>query len=174
MKLLEARQVDVVPELDMETYSFLCQSPMLSTAEVLDAAAFWERWVPLLRAWRFGRDKGYVAVYLEEDVEKEVDALWAESQSRAFRIEAVAQTMIMGGLRHFLPRLDRTKCAPVPVPTKILKRTVEKAGLVLHDTGTVDRKYSTLTYYPHKDGCTRCYLKETCPKRFNWSNAGLK
>jgi hypothetical protein len=173
LKSLEIRWVDISPEMDMETYSFLSQTPVFKTTEILEAATYWEKWLPRLKALRLGRDKGFVAVFLEDEVEREVDEFWRESQARAFRLEAVAQTMIMCGLRVFLPKLDRSKCAPVPVPGKNLKRAVEKAGLVLHDTGTLNRKYSTLTYYPHKDGCTRCYLKETCPKRFDWSKAGL-
>jgi len=71
----------------------------------------------------------------------------------------------MGTLRLFIPDLSKSKCAPLPLADKILKRSLAKIGIELTNAGTFGYKYATLTYYPQQAGCEKCLLKATCPKK---------
>jgi hypothetical protein len=110
---------------------------------------------------------------MEEVVEDAVDAIWKKSPSEGFKHEAIAQTMIMGTLKALMPELGEKECAPVPEPTKPLRRTLEKIGLDMQESGALNRKYSTITPYPHRYGCERCHLKDSCIKNMNLDLGGI-
>lgn len=164
MKFLQAKQHDVHPLFDLETYMFLAQTQTLTPVQLMHMSALWERWYPLLRAYTFGEKKGYLLVFLEHEVEAEMETLWKESEEEAFFQEALAQSMIMGTLRLFIPDLSKSKCAPLPLPDKVLKRSLRKIGIEFTNDGTFGYKYATLTYYPQQAGCEKCLLKASCPK----------
>ncbi len=165
MKFLQATPREVHPSFDLETYMFLAQSPTISPVHLMNMSAQWERWYPFLHAYTFGENKGYLLVYLDHEVEVELDALWKKSEEEAFLHEALAQSMIMGTLRLFIPELSATQCAPLPEPNKILKKSLEKIGITLTNRGTFGFKYASLTPYPQKTGCDKCFLRTTCPKK---------
>ncbi|NCD24920.1 MAG: hypothetical protein EOL86_04905 [Deltaproteobacteria bacterium] len=173
MKTLPIIPLDVEPDFDFATFLFLAQIDQLGPREMLLVLDIWEKWRPLLKIHQLGERKGHVLVYLEEPVEKEIDAIWKTSPSEGFKHEAIAQTMIMGTLKSLMPELGEKECAPVPEPTKPLRRTVEKLGLTMHESGALSRKYATITPYPHRYGCERCHLKDTCIKNMNLDLSGL-
>lgn len=165
MKFLPAKTHEVHPRFDLQSYMFLAQTQALSPQRILAMTAMWERWYPLLNAYTFGDKKGYLLVYLDHAVELEMEERWKESQEQAFLDEALAQSMIMGTLRMFLPDLSTTKCAPLPEPNKVLKRSLAKINITLTNQGTFGYKYATLTHYPWRAGCDKCFLRSTCPKK---------
>lgn len=165
MKLLPAKAHQVHPRFDLQSYMFLAQTQALSPQRILELTALWERWHPMLRAYTLGEKKGYLLVFLDHGVELEMEEEWKKSQEQAFFKEALAQSMIMGTLRLFIPHLSTTKCAPLPRPNKILKRSLAKIGITLTNEGTLGYKYATLTHYPWRAGCDKCFLQATCPKK---------
>ena len=167
MKILSISELDIQPEFDFSTFLFLAQVDEIGTQEMLSVLGTWEKWRPNLKVYQLGERKGHVLVYLEKKVEDEVDEIWKVSPSEGFKHEAIAQTMIMGTLKALMPELGEKECAPVPEPTKPLRRTLEKLGLDLQESGAMNRKYATLTPYPHRYGCERCHLKDSCIKNMN-------
>ena len=172
MKLLKAKQLEVHPPLDLETYMFLAQVKAMEGRDTVELISFWSKWASCLKVYRLGDKKGYVLAYLEHEVSEEVDAIWDTSPARGFKLEALAQTMIVGVMRSLLPELSSTRCAPVPKPNKILKRSLGKIGLEFSPAGALNYKYSTITFYPYRGGCYLCYLKESCPNRIGVRDKG--
>ncbi|WP_051617395.1 hypothetical protein [Desulfonatronovibrio hydrogenovorans] len=164
MKILEAREMDVHIPFDMETFMGLAQVKGIEGRETVELVEFWSRWRPHLKVYTFGRKRGYLAAFMDRQVEDEIDRLWEESPSKGFKLQALVQTMIIGALRELIPQIGTSQCAPVPRPGKVLKKSLAKVGLELFDEGSLNYKYSTLTYYPFKDGCDTCYLLSSCPK----------
>ena len=173
MKILSVSELDIQPEFDFSTFLFLAQVDEIGPQEMLSVLGTWEKWLPSLKVYQLGERKGHVLVYLEKSVEDEVDGIWAQSPSEGFKHEAIAQTMIMGTLKALMPELGEKECAPVPEPTKPLRRTLEKIGIDLQESGAMNRKYATLTPYPHRYGCERCHLKDSCIKNMNLDLGGI-
>ena len=173
MKVLPFAELDIQPEFDFSTFLFLAQVEEVGPQEMISVLNTWEKWLPSLKVYRLGERKGHVLIYLEKDVEDQVDAIWKDSPSEGFKHEAIAQTMIMGTLKALMPELGEKECAPVPEPTKPLRRTLEKIGLDLQESGAMNRKYATLTPYPHRYGCERCHLKDSCIKNMNLDLGGI-
>jgi len=173
MKILSITQLPVQPEFDFPTFLFLSQIDELGPRDMIAVLDVWEKWLPLLKVYKLGDRKEHVVVFLESEIEDQVDAIWKQSPSEGFKHEAIAQTMIMGTLKALMPELGEKQCAPVPEPTKPLCRTLEKIGLNLQDSGALDRKYATITPYPHRYGCERCHLKDSCIKNMNLDLGGI-
>jgi hypothetical protein len=164
LKILQAKELDVYSPFDLETFMGLAQVKGLEGRETVELLEFWSKWRPNLKIYSFGRKKGYLAVYMEREVEDEIDAIWEKSPSKGFRLQALVQTMIIGVLRELMPEIAHNQCAPVPKPGKVLKKSLSKVGLELFDEGSLNYKYSTLTHYPFKHGCDSCFLMDSCPK----------
>lgn len=173
MKTLPVATLDIQPDFDFSTFLFLAQLDEVGPREMLDVLAVWESWLPHLKIFKLGDRKGFVLIYLEETIEDQVDAIWKQSPSEGFKHEAIAQTMIMGTLKSLMPELGEKECAPVPEPTKPIRRTLEKIGLDMQESGALNRKYATITPYPHRYGCDRCYLKDSCIKHMNLDLSGI-
>ncbi len=169
MALLEAEKLQIHPPMDLEMYMLLAQVNGMEGRETVELIPQWERMSSGLNVYRLGRKKGYLAIYLDEKVERELEEIWEESPEVGFRRQALAQTMIMGALRQVLPELGTHLCAPVPRPEKILKKSLSRIGLEYSNAGALNYKYSTLTFCPYRGGCELCYLQESCPK-YNASN----
>lgn len=167
MKTLSVTALPVQPEFDFATFLFLAQIDEIGPQEMLGVLGVWEKWLPHLKVYKLGDRKEHVVVFLEENVEREVDTIWEASPSEGFKHEAIAQTMIMGTLKALMPELGEKECAPVPEPTKPIRRTLETIGVSLQESGSLSRKYSTITPYPHRYGCERCFLKDSCIKNMN-------
>lgn len=164
MKLLPFKELDVHPPFDIETFMGLAQIKGLEGRETVELLDFWGKWHPCLKTYFLGRKRGYLAIHFQMQVEQEIDSIWDVSPSRGFKLQALAQTMIIGVLKELMPEVGQNQCAPVPKPGKVLKKSLARAGLELFDEGALNYKYSTLTYYPFRDGCDSCYLISSCPK----------
>lgn len=173
MKTLSITPLVIQPDFDFSTFLFLAQIDEIGPREMLAVLEIWEKWLPHLKIFKLGDRKEHVVIYLEEAVEQEVDRIWGVSPSEGFKHEAIAQTMIMGTLKMLMPELGEKECAPVPEPTKPIRRTLEKIGLDMQESGALSRKYSTITPYPHRYGCERCHLKDSCIKNMNLDLSGI-
>ncbi len=173
MKTLSITELAIQPEFDFSTFLFLSQIDELGPQEMMAVLDTWDKWLPHLKIYKLGDRKEHVVIFLEDDVEDQVDEIWKASPSEGFKHEAIAQTMIMGTLKGLMPELGEKECAPVPEPTKPLRRTLEKIGLDMQESGALNRKYSTITPYPHRYGCERCHLKDSCIKNMNLDLGGI-
>ncbi len=164
MKILEARKVSPEVSFDLPTYMALGQTGDITSPELVDIISYWEKWLPMLHAYILGRKKGYLALFMDEAVEKEIDTLWERSNAQGFKLQALVQTMIVCALQNLVPQIGKDQCAPVPEPNKILQRSLAQLGLKFSEQGALNYKYSTLTFYPFREGCQVCYLVSSCPK----------
>lgn len=152
-------------EFTLEDYMMLTMSRRVDQ----EAAALIEsqlpRWGAHLHALRIAAGgEGYMLVWLDKDVEQEVNLAWESSPSRAFTLNSLAQSLLMASLRAALPEISATACAPAPRPTAALRAALEEAGVPWTEGNMLGRQYAMLTYAPYKGSCPICYLKETCPK----------
>lgn len=152
------------PYFDLELFMLLSQNKRLDTATAELAEECWRRWHDRMQGRRIGNQgQGYLLLWLEESVEREVNSTWDEAPSRAFTMNSVAQSMLMAVVREYLPEVGGSGCAPVPKPTPALKKALKEIGVPWNDNATLARQYAMLTPFPFKGSCGICYLKEECP-----------
>lgn len=157
----------VRPVFDMELMLGLLQETRLGGQVMESLADAWERWLPHLRAMTLDTGgKRYLAVWLDEDVERDVDDTWNRSASEGFRLNALAQTMIMGAVYQVIPEVEAAGCAPAPKPTPALEAALAAEGAPYQEPGasTLCRRFSVLTHVPFRGACDICHLREACPK----------
>ena len=157
----------VRPVFDMGLMLGLLQETRLGGQVMESLADAWERWLPHLRAMILTvESKQYLAIWLDEDVEREVDDTWGRSATEGFRLNALAQTMIMGAVYQIVPEVEAAGCAPAPKPTSALGAALEAEGVPYQEPGgpTLCRRFSVLTHVPFRGACDICHLRARCPK----------
>ena len=161
-----AENLDIVPYLDIEMLLNLSQETRIDGEEMNRMMERWEKWAKQLTVKHLKVGKiQYLAVWLSEEVEADVDAVWDTSPSEAYLVNNLAQLMIMSTVHKVLPDVEDAGCAPAPKPTDKLVDALEEEGCPYHVNGqTLQRRYAVITHYPFKGACDICYLKEDCPK----------
>lgn len=157
----------VRPVFDMELMLGLLQETRLGGQVMETLAEAWERWLPKLNILTLTTADGrYLVLWLNEDVEREVDEVWARSATEGFRLNALAQTLIMGAVYQVLPEVESAGCAPAPRPTPALAAALEAEGVPYQEPGgpTLCRRFSVLTHVPFRGACDICHLRDNCPK----------
>ena len=158
--------LQVRPIFDFELMLGLLSETRLGGRVLEEMADTWERWLPKLHAIKLETGKGrYLALWLDPEIEEEVDAERAKSVEYGYRMSALAQTMIQCAVYQLLPEVEEAGCAPAPQPTGLLCDALEAEGLDYQDdTHSILPKYSVLTPYPFRGACDICYLRKECPK----------
>jgi len=159
-------RIEVIPYLDIELLMSLSQETRIGGDEMNRMVERWERWASKLRVRRLKIGKiQYVAAWLTEEVEQDVDSVWDESPSEAYLVNNLAQLMVMSAIHKVLPEVEDAGCAPAPKPIDGLVDAMEEEGCPYHGNGqTLQRRYAVITHFPFKGACDICYLKEDCPK----------
>jgi hypothetical protein len=160
-------KLDVTPGFDMLHYMEIADLPRMEQEEADRLAARFGEWTPALRAYRFdlGRRKGYVLIFLEKNVEDEVEAAWQISPSDGFSLHNLAIALVMGAAAQVVPEVADGGCAPLPRPDRDMLRQFKILDLEWNPSGTVNRQYAVFTPMPYAGGCPVCMLQESCPKR---------
>ena len=158
--------LQVRPIFDFELLLGLLSETRLGGRVLEEMADTWERWLPKLHAIKLETGKGrYLALWLDPEVEDEVDAERAKSAEYGYRMSALAQTMIQCAVYQLLPEVEEAGCAPAPQPTALLCEALEAEGLdYQEETHSILPTYSVLTPYPFRGACDICYLRKECPK----------
>ncbi len=165
-ELYTKEKQDVQPSFDMFSLLELLEEKRLG-GEVLDELGeAWDRWLENLHVYTLKIGKiGYLLVWLDEEIEKEIDTKWGDSPSDSFRFNCLAQNMIMTTVQTFLPSVEEAGCAPAPRPTDNLIDALEDIGVPYNETITaLTRRFATLTHNPFRGACEICYLQDNCPK----------
>ena len=151
---------------DIEEFMAFCQESRIDGESMKSLLQLWIRWKELLQSFRItDGKKSWLAVWLPEEVEHEVDQAWALAPSRGFLCNALAQFLCMSAINERLPAVADAGCAPAPEPALALKLGLAEAGLeVENDTGLLKRRYAVVTWFPFRGGCEVCSLRENCPK----------
>lgn len=154
----------VEPGFDLEEFMTFSRESRLQGGTLENLMLLWEKWLADLKVRRIGKgSNSWLAIWLPEAVEKEVDEAWARSPGEGFLVNNLAQYMCMAAVGELLPQTAEGGCAPSPKSSGALAGALAEAGLEYAD-GTLKRRYGVLTYYPFKGGCEICGLRENCPR----------
>lgn len=160
----EAAPVQVEPYFDLESFMTMCHETRMPGPMYEKLTSSWDAWQSGLRVFTVGGERGWLAVWLPEEVEREVDETWAKSPSEGFLLNNLAQFLCMTVVAGFLPQVEDGGCAPQPVPDMALANALGKEGLELDGACRPGRRYAVLTYHPFRGGCEVCNLNAECPK----------
>ena len=160
-----AEYMEIHPYFDLELLMSMSQETRLGGAVTERLMHLWEQWVPEARALRIktGHD-AYLAVWLNEQVENDVDKAWEQSPGDAYLYNSLAQVLCMSIVHGILPEVQDAGCAPAPPVTDKLRAALTAEGLPYTSSGTLARRYAVLTHHPFKGGCEICTLQHACPK----------
>ena len=144
MSEITVTEHEIRPYFDMEGFMTLSQESRLGGATLERLCKLWEEWMPQLKVCEIKTAKiSYLAVWLPESVEQQVDAAWEKSPSDGWQDNNLAQYMCMAAVREALSGL----------------------GLEYReDAPTLNRRFALVTHYPFKGGCEICHLQSNCPK----------
>ncbi|MFW5836684.1 MAG: hypothetical protein ACOCVM_01650 [Desulfovibrionaceae bacterium] len=111
------------------------------------------------------KPRGTLLLYLDKQVEDEVDAVWTESPSEGMALHSLAVALVMSAAASVVQELGDGQCAPVPKPNAAMRGLMQELELDWNpEEGTVNRKYALLTPAPYRGGCEICFLSGKCPK----------
>ncbi len=166
----------IQPYFDMELFLHAAQETRLNGDDLEECLRLWQEWSALLHARTVrAESRTYLALWLDEAVEKAADAAWDESPSRGFRLNALAQTLVMTAVHELVPEVEDAGCAPVPRASRNLATAVAEAGLACRpgEPGPcgaagvslqLGRRYAVVTPKPFRGGCEICALQRACPR----------
>ena len=159
-------QINLPEWPDLEDFMVFSQHSRIDGGDMNKLLRLWTDWLNLVQACRISEDKkSWLAIWLPESVEKELDALWTESPSQGYLANTLAQFFCMSAVREALPQIAEAGCAPAPKPELALKDGLIKAGLdVDTETGNLKRRFAIVTWHPFRGGCEVCSLQQSCPK----------
>ncbi len=162
----EKEQLEVYPYFDLESFLSMLQETRIGGQVMEDLAKAWEVFSSRLHTIKLQIGKeSYLVIWLDEDVETQIDELWAKSPSEGFRLNVLAQSLCMNAVYQVLPEVEEAGCAPAPKPTQELKDALEAEGIPYALGGPgLSRKFSVLTYGKFRGACDICHLKAECPK----------
>ncbi|MCL1986120.1 MAG: hypothetical protein FWG59_06715 [Betaproteobacteria bacterium] len=160
-----AEHIEIHPYFDLELLMSMSQETRLGGAVTERLMRLWEQWVSEVHALRVKAGTiEYLAVWLNEKVEEDVDRAWDESPSEAYLHNSLAQVLCMSTVHGILPEIQDAGCAPAPRTTDALRAALAAEGLPYTPSGTLARRYAVVTHYPFKGGCEICNLQHACPK----------
>ena len=156
----------VQPHFDMEAYMALSRESRLGGAVAERLVALLEQWLPLLQVYEVRGEKiSWLAVWLPESVENQVDGCWTASPSEGWLVNTLARYMCMSAVQELLPEVEEARCAPSPRPTRALRETLARLQLPYKENAVaLTRRYAVVTHYPYRGGCEICQLQSHCPK----------
>ena len=149
-----AEPMEIHPYFDLELIMSMSQETRLGGAVTERLMQLWEQWIPEAHALRIRTDSGeYLAVWLNEKVEEEVDRAWDQSPSDAYLYNTLAQVLCMSAVYGILPEVQDAGCAPAPRTSDALSAALNAEGLPCTASDTLARRYAVVTHYPFKGGC---------------------
>jgi len=161
---LELKKKGVLLTIDLSFYLQISGYDTLEPGEVGKITTYWQKWFKYFKAYTLGEPRGFLAVFLDQEVEREIEGVWLSSPSEALYLDTLAKTMLMAGVKEFVPQLAQLGCAPFPKVNKEIRRKIASTGLEIKKNGTLSHKYAVFTYFPYKGGCEVCRLQEDCPR----------
>ena len=173
MEKFDVVKRDIVPSFDLEEFMIMSQESRLGGATLERLAKLWQDWSQLLDVREIKFDKAsYLAIWLPESVEDEVDKTWSQSPSDGYLLSNLAQFMCMSVAQEMLPQVESVGCAPAPKPFGALRECISQFGLNYKKEDVIlDRRYAMVTYSPFRGGCEICCLQSKCPKGLGQSES---
>ena len=159
-------KINATPYFDLELIMRNSQETRLGGEAFDRFLSLWEDWKSKLNVYTVDTGKiKYLVTWLPEEVEISIDDAWADSPSKAYADNALAQTLCMSAVHSILPEVENAGCAPAPRPTDNLRTALNEIGLSYKEEGpSLSRRFAVVTHYPFKGGCEICHLQKNCPK----------
>ena len=159
--------IQIAPEFDIEYYMEISGLMRVEKdlLELLDH--YWAKWEKDVKAYRMeptkeGAGDGFLLVYLDQDVEDEVQKAFETAPQHGFAFHNLAITLTLSAAQSVMPELIGA-CMPMPTPSREAKKKFKKLGLEWTEDGKMNRNYMVYTAYPYQGGCETCHSCETCP-----------
>lgn len=167
MASANARKIRIQPCFDLEEFLGFAQETRIARETLEQILNLWEKWSGKLEAVElmYG-SRSWLAIWLPEEVESEVDKAWQESPGQGFLANSLAQYLCMASVGELLPQTVELGCAPTPSPDEIPGESLVEIGMGLAGVPgqRTLRRYGILTPYPFQGGCEICSLRQGCPK----------
>ena len=160
-------EVEDRPEFDLFGFMEMSHENRLGGAVRERLEKYWASWGELFQAYLIEIGKiTYLALWLPQSVEEEVDRTWKASQSEGFLLNSLAQYYCMSFIQLVIPEVDESSCAPSPRPTEKLRQALEGLGVPYKSptSALLSFQYAVVTHYPYRGGCEICHLLDHCPK----------
>lgn len=169
MAKIHVKRLRLTPAFDLQKFIAIHGVGRIEHELLEYGKPIWDDWVDRLHAYKLSTSpepdaSGLLLVHLTESVEKQVDEVWDESPSQGLFLHNLAITMVMIAAGELVPELNAWGCAPLPQPSKDIRRAFKKLGLEWNPEGSINRKYAVMTNVPYRGGCELCMLEPGCPK----------
>lgn len=154
------------PEFDMWFYAELSGETRLDHELVEEFGKYWSKWLTHLRSYHLESDDGktgFLLIYLDKDVDDDVDAIWDDSPAYGLSFHNLAICMVMTAARSLVPEVNEKGCAPLPRAGEGVKKAMQAQGIEWNEQNTINRKYAVFTPYPYSGGCEVCSMSASCP-----------
>lgn len=164
---IKAEKISIEPCFDLEEFLNFAQETRISREALEQLLTFWERWSASLEAVQLSGSSGsWLAIWLPEEVEAEVDKAWQASPGQGFLLNSLAQYLCMATVAEVMPQIAELGCAPTPPPNEIPADSLLEIGMgIPGEPGQRTlRRYGILTCYPFQGGCEICSMRQGCPK----------
>jgi hypothetical protein len=158
------------PEFDLQQFLNIYGEVRIEQDLVEKVGEKWEQWKDAIVARHVidaetPKLRGSLLLYLDEDVEREVDEVWNDTPTEGHALHSLAVALLMSAAGSLVPELCEGHCAPVPKPNAAMRSVLEELGLAWNpEEGTLNRKFAVLTPAPYRGGCEICFLSHKCPK----------
>lgn len=157
--------LEAQPYLDLEDFMNFSKETRLEGETFEKLQELWQKWLSLLIVKNIKQDKkSWLAVWLPEEVEKQIDETWDDSPGGGYLLHNLAQYLCMATIQELIPQTLDGACAPSPDITPECRQYLIDEKFFNANAGSPSRRYGVLTYYPFKGGCEICAVKEECPK----------
>lgn len=152
---------------NLDLFLQTAEASRLDDRDATECLVLWEEWRAHLSCVAVtAGGQAFLAVWLDGQVDRAVDAAWGKSPSRGFLLNALAQTLCMCAVRDRIPEIAAAGCAPAPCPTPELTQALTAAGLPARAGGGLafSLRYVVVTPFPFSGGCNACALAPACPR----------
>ncbi len=159
-------RLDPRPRFDPAAFARTAQAGELTPDLAARMGALWPRFTEAVNAWRIEAEDGgvWLLLWLDETLEREVEARFAASPLFGFLEHALAVHAVMAAAALVEPALAEHGCAPVPAPHPAVAEAARRLGLSWPEKDTMNRRYALLTALPFGGGCAGCVLARDCPR----------
>lgn len=161
------KPIPFTPDFPLELFMRTCELPRLSGAEMETLSGLWAHWAGELEIRQISSERtGYVAIWLKERVEQDIDKAWTASPGDGYLRHALARTLCLCAVQEFVPEVEDMGCAPLPRPAADLAAALAAGGLACKHGETLipERRYAVVTARPFRGGCETCSLRKNCPR----------
>lgn len=166
MSKYTVKELQAQPAFDFWQYAELSGETRLDQRLIEKFGPVWNEWVGFLRVYQLENSSGhgsFLLIYLEQEVDAAVDAIWDESPSDGLAFHNLAICMVMSAAGSLVTELGEGKCAPLPRAGEGVREAMKDKDIEWTDDNAINRKFAVFTPYPYNGGCEICLMSHTCP-----------